>query len=146
MRCQSCLKVTIDALRDCEILQQPSFTSLKTSAEAGCDLCSLSYVAVTSNYSGNTMKFEDEEMDIIDILRSGYNPTRTTERDTRIFLEGEINDYYACQQSKESIEKITVRVGEFIVGRSSIQAMLHVGVDSGWQLIHTAALAVTLLT
>lgn len=131
MRCQSCLRITVANLRGGEVLQQPSFLALKSSAESGCDLCGLSYTAIMSNYSYNTMKFEGEEMQIIETLCRGYDPTRAGERDTRVFLEGEITDYYECDQSKEKVEQVIVRVGEFLVGRSSINAFLQIGIDSG---------------
>lgn len=134
MRCHSCLHVTVAALRNCEVLQQPSFTALQMSAESGCDLCSLSYAAIVANYSHATMKMGDKEMNVIDILRRDQNPTRADKNDTRIYMEGEVYDYYKCTHLKEKSDQVIVRVGAFSAGENSIQAFLKLGVSPGWKI------------
>lgn len=133
MRCHSCLYVTVAALRNCEVLQQPNFTALQKSADTGCDLCSLSYAAIVANYSHATMNMGDKETNIIDILRCDQNPTRVDKNDTRIYLEGQIYDYYECTQFREKTDQVIVRVGAFSAGENSIQAFLKLGVSPGWE-------------
>lgn len=125
--------MTISALRNCEVLQQSSFTALKKSAESGCDLCNLSYSAIVANYSHATTKIGDNEVKIIDILCRDQNPVRADKHDTRIYLEGQINDYYECDKFREKTDQIIVRVGDFSAGENSIHAFLKVGVNSGWK-------------
>lgn len=131
MRCQSCCQIKISDIRTCEVLQKASFAALKNSAETGCDLCNLSYVAITASCSGVTKKYEGADVEILDLLCRGHNPTREDTLDTRVFLEGQINDFYECSQMKEKVENVSVRVGGYLFGQNSIEAFLRVGVDSG---------------
>lgn len=135
MRCQRCTQITVADIRGCEILQQPSFMALKSSAESGCDLCGLSYVAIMSDYSHAMTKFENEDVSVIEMLLRGQNPMRNGKHDTAVFIEGELNDYQPCNRFNEKAEKVSVRIGSPLSGENSPIVFLKVGVDPGWQLI-----------
>jgi len=122
MRCDSCSQITVKDLRDgCELLQQPDFVSLKSSAEAGCDLCNLSYVAVTS-----TRNPED-----VEALCQGHLPRLPDEHDTGVRLQGRFYDRKKWNESNAKLEKINVVVGNDLPGINVPSTWVGIYADPG---------------
>lgn len=136
MRCQDCLQITLADIRACEILQKSSFPALKSSAESGCVLCTLIFAAIYRSFNGVIKRPNGDEVNIINSLCKGQNPTRNDSEDTGVYLEGgAISDYQEVHQYNEKKDRVLVRVGEDVFGDNSIEAYLNLGVDTGWQSI-----------
>ena len=57
MKCERCQQVSIDTLRSAEPYHvlQPSLLALKTSADAGCDLCNLVWTCLEQSFAPATI-------------------------------------------------------------------------------------------
>jgi hypothetical protein len=124
MRCDRCSQITVKDLCDgCELLQQPTFVSLKSSAESGCDLCNLSYVAVTSTY----------DQEDIEALCQGHLPRLPDEHDTGVRLQGRFYDSMKWNEYNSKMEKVMVVVGDDLSGKNYVSTWVGIYADPGEQ-------------
>ncbi|KAL2063260.1 hypothetical protein VTL71DRAFT_5065 [Oculimacula yallundae] len=110
MRCEACQKIVFANIRfGQEILQQPSFAALKSSADAGCDLCNLSLSALISVWPAEWSGMSGFYVALHEEKESGHH---SGEYDTGIRLQGLVYDNYEWDQSPDKIERVVVTVGD----------------------------------